>query len=280
MSPRPTEQSYRARVARVVAAIVADPTAEHRLEDLAALAHFSPFHFHRVYAGVVGETVNATIRRVRLARAANLLAEGRESVTQVGQAVGYDSPQAFSRAFGQFAGQSPRAFQQQLNPPGPDGVAAPVPADEIRVVEHPARQVFGLRHGGPPSTIAHAHWRMRQLLGGRPVSDWLGLSIGDPDEEAGFAYYVAVVAAEALPESAELEPIDIPAGMYALHELVGPYTRINATLNTLYARWMPGSGYEPDQRPAVERYLDSPRHTDSADLRTELLVPIRSATRS
>ncbi len=134
MSSRPTEQSYRARVARVVAAIVADPTAEQRLEDLAAPAHFSPFHFHRVYASVVGETVNATIRRVRLARAANLLAEGRERVTQVGQAVGYDSPQAFSRAFGRFAGQSPRAFQQQLNPPGPGGAAAPVPADEIRVV--------------------------------------------------------------------------------------------------------------------------------------------------
>ena len=117
MPSRSTEQNYRARVARVVAAIVADPLAEHRLEDLAALAHFSPFHFHRVYASVVGETVSATVRRVRLARAACLLAQGDESVTQIGQAVGYDSPQAFSRAFGQFAGESPRAFQKRLRPP-------------------------------------------------------------------------------------------------------------------------------------------------------------------
>ncbi|MRT33187.1 helix-turn-helix transcriptional regulator, partial [Xylella fastidiosa subsp. multiplex] len=52
-------------MARAVAAIVADPTADHRLEDLAALAHFSPFHFHRIYQGVAGETVAATVRRVR-----------------------------------------------------------------------------------------------------------------------------------------------------------------------------------------------------------------------
>src|SRR6202012_5488399 len=100
-SPSPNPSS-RDRVARVVAAIVAEPMAEHRLEDLAALAHFSPFHFHRVYASIVGESVSATVRRVRLARAASLLAQGDESITQVGQAVGYDSPQAFSRAFGQF----------------------------------------------------------------------------------------------------------------------------------------------------------------------------------
>ena len=60
MPSRSTEQDYRARVARVVAAIVADPLSEHRLEDLAAIAHFSPFHFHRVYASIVGETVSST----------------------------------------------------------------------------------------------------------------------------------------------------------------------------------------------------------------------------
>ena len=55
-SPAPAEQRYRERVARAVAAIVADPMAGHRLEDLARLAHFSPFHFHRVYHCAVGET--------------------------------------------------------------------------------------------------------------------------------------------------------------------------------------------------------------------------------
>jgi len=63
--------------------------ADHRLEDPARLANLSPFHFHRVYASVAGETVAATVRRVRLAL-----------VAQVGLTVGCGSPEAaFTRVW-------------------------------------------------------------------------------------------------------------------------------------------------------------------------------------
>ena len=285
MQSRSTEQTYRSRVARVVAAIVADPLAEHRLEDLAALAHFSPFHFHRVYASVVGETVSATIRRVRLARAACLLAQGDESITQIGQAVGYDSPQAFSRAFGQFAGQSPRAFQKRLRPPQDAGEAASseeadAGVPRVRVVELPARQVLALRHVGPAATIPHTWRRMEQLIGERPMSDWLGLSVGEPSEAEGFAYYVGVAPREGDVDNEGLELLQVAAGTWGLYELAGPYTRINTAFDAVYSRWMPGSGYEPDERLALERYLNSPRDTAPADLRTELLIPIRTSNRA
>jgi AraC family transcriptional regulator len=284
MTSRSTEQDYRARVARVVAAIVADPLAEHRLEELAAIAHFSPFHFHRVYASVVGETVSSTVRRVRLARAASLLAQGDESVTQVGQSVGYDSPQAFSRAFGQFAGQSPRAFQQRLQSLENDGESSPMEVGEtgaprVRIVELLAREMLALRHVGPAATIPHTWRLMEQRFGERPMSDWLGLSVGEPDEAEGFAYYVGVTAREGDFHDPALELLRIPAGSWALYELAGPYTRISTAFDAVYSRWMPGSGYEPDQRLALERYLNSPRDTAPADLRTELLIPIRPSSR-
>ena len=275
MPSRSTELSYRDRVARVVAAIVADPMAEHRLEDLAALAHFSPFHFHRVYASIVGESVSATVRRVRLARAASLLAQGDESITQVGQAVGYDSPQAFSRAFGQFTGQSPRAFQQRLHAPEDTDEPVPERAGDVRVIELPARQVLAMRHVGPSATIPYTWHRMKALVGERPQSDWLGLSVGEPTQAEGFAYFVGVEPRGFASTQVELETLVIPAGTWAVHELAGPHTRINTAFDAVYARWMPGSGYEPDQRPALERYLNSSRDTAPSDLRTELLVPIR-----
>jgi AraC family transcriptional regulator len=282
-NPRRAEQSYRERVSRVVAAIVADPMAEHRLEDLARLANFSPFHFHRVYHSIAGETVAATVRRVRLALATRLLTRGDQSITQVGLAVGYESPQAFTRAFGQFTGQSPRVFQQQMREAildtGPalqcrDSDAPP----PVRIVERPAQPVHALLHRGPFSTIPHTHRRLRAHIGSRAVSNWLGISCGDPEVRSSFRYYVAATSPEHWPvDDTEIEMLDIPGGLYAVHCLAGPYTRINAAVHALYTQWLPASGYEPDDRPTLEHYLNSPRKVAPAALRTDLLIPIRAA---
>ena len=167
MRTRSAEQRYRERVARVVAFIVAHPLEAHRLEDLAAMAHFSPCHFHRVYSSVVGEKVAATVRRVRLALAARLLEAGRQSIAQVALAVGYDSPQAFTRAFGQFTGQSPSTFRQHMHRTlldasvlSPDDDIGEPPT--VRIIERPAQRVQALLHDGPLSTIPHTQRRLHQ----------------------------------------------------------------------------------------------------------------------
>lgn len=284
MPTRRAEQSYRERVARVVAFIVARPMAEHRLEDLAAMANFSPYHFHRVYSGVAGESVSATVRRVRLALATRLLAEGKQSVTQVALAVGYDSPQAFTRAFGQFTGQSPRAFQQHMHHTILDaGARSPQEenrsAPPVQIIERPAQQVHAMRHHGPLSTIPHTQRRFQLRLGANAARHWFGASYGDPEDSASFRYYAAAELAAPLPgHDHDIEVLEIPAGRYARHRLAGPYARINAAVNSIYTRWLPGSGYEPDDRPALEHYLNSPRDTPQARLITDLLIPIRSTT--
>ncbi len=282
------EARYRARVARVVAHIVAHPLSTHRLEDLAALAHFSPWHFHRLYAGVTGESVAMTVRRVRLARAASLLQEDMLSVTEVALASGYESPQAFSRAFRQFSGQAPSAFQADMRHLAPDtspeerlpagGLAA-----TVLLIERPEQQVLALRHRGPTATIPHTQRRLRRLLGESPGTVWLGMcreDAGDPD--SGLCYHAAAAPAETLATAMhpDIERIEIPAGRYACHRLAGPYTRINAAFDALYARWLPASGYEPDDRPALEHYLNSPRSSAPAALRTDLLIPVRSTPTS
>jgi AraC family transcriptional regulator len=279
-APR-AEHEYRERVARAVAAIVADPMAEHRLEDLARLAHFSPFHFHRVYQAVAGETVAATVRRVRLALATQLLTRGGQSITEVALSVGYESPQAFTRAFGQFTGQSPRAFQQQmhavvLSPAKSCSDAGPRP--EVTLVERGKQPAHALRHQGPCSTIPHTHGRLQVHVGSRRISEWLGVSFGAPEVQPDFAYYAAAVSPDAWPTgNSDVEMLDVPGGLYAMHTLAGPHSRINPALYSLYARWLPGSGFEPDDRPTLERYLNSPRQLAPAALRTELLIPVRGA---
>lgn len=269
-------------MARVVAAIAADPMAPHRLEDLAAMAHFSPFHFHRIYRSLMGETVVDTVRRMRLSHAATLLAASRRSVTDIGLEAGYESPQAFTRAFRQYSGASPREFQKKIHfiadhETATEDRRSPTALEPqlVELVEQTAFRIQSLRHHGPVGTIAHTHRHLRQLVARRPVLQWLGISYGDPEADEGFSYFAAATLAGDDLISPDVELIDIPAGWYASHTLMGPYTQINATISALYSLWLPYSGYEPDDRPLLEIYRNSPLNTAPADLQTDLLIPVR-----
>lgn len=276
MNTSNADRNYRERVARAVAAIVADPLAEHRLEDLAALAHFSPFHFHRIYRGLIGETVAATVRRVRLAKAAQMLGAGDSSVTQVGQDAGYDSPQAFSRAFSQFTGLAPRDFQRKVglatmkNEENTSGLA-------VQLVERPSIAVQALLHEGPAATIPHTYGRLAEFVGTRQTGPWYGIIEGDHDDPEGCRYHAAVSEAGPALLNPALQHMTLAGGRYAMYLLKGPYTQINAVLTALCTNWLPASGFEADDRPCLERYLNSSATAAPQDLLTELLLPIREA---
>jgi len=81
-------------------------------ETLAAVAGFSIPHFHRVFTARVGESAAAYVRRLRLERAGRKLRMGAVDITEVALAAGYDSHAAFSKAFKQQFGLSPREFRQ------------------------------------------------------------------------------------------------------------------------------------------------------------------------
>ncbi len=84
------------------------------LEEIAASAHLSPFHFARLFKKLTGATPHAYLASLRAARAQALLAETDLPVTEVGARVGYMSSSHFARAFRQATGISPRAYRQAL----------------------------------------------------------------------------------------------------------------------------------------------------------------------
>jgi AraC family transcriptional regulator len=81
-------------------------------ETLAAIAGFSIPHFHRVFTAQVGESAISYIRRLRLERAGRKLRMGAVDITEVALSAGYDTHAAFSKAFKQQFGLSPREFRQ------------------------------------------------------------------------------------------------------------------------------------------------------------------------
>ena len=81
-------------------------------EVLAEVAGFSVPHFHRVFRAEVGESATSYVRRLRMERAGRKLRMGAVDITEIALAAGYDTHAAFSKAFKQQFGLSPREFRQ------------------------------------------------------------------------------------------------------------------------------------------------------------------------
>lgn len=102
-----TRREYVARINRVLDHIEAHLQDALTLERLAAVAHFSPYHFHRVFNAMVGETLNRFIARVRIERAMQwLVANPDRSVTEIALDCGFSGSQTFARAFREYTGMS------------------------------------------------------------------------------------------------------------------------------------------------------------------------------
>lgn len=96
---------------RALCVILDDPGAAHSLERLAEVAGMSRSRFAERFHAAYGQGPMRFLRGLRLARAANLLVDQRLPVKRVAQLVGFASRSAFTRAFIETWGQSPRAFR-------------------------------------------------------------------------------------------------------------------------------------------------------------------------
>ena len=100
MKAEDREAEQRARVDAAVRLIAANLHRPLALAEVAAAAHLSEFHFHRLFSAVMGETVGRFVTRQRLELAALRLAyEPHKSVSEIGVASGYSSPSNFAKAF-------------------------------------------------------------------------------------------------------------------------------------------------------------------------------------
>jgi AraC family transcriptional regulator len=89
-----------ARINCVIDYIAANLDKDLSLEELAGVAHFSPFHFHRIFSAMVGETLNSFIQRLRVEKAASkLVSNPRQSITEIALECGFSGSSTFARVF-------------------------------------------------------------------------------------------------------------------------------------------------------------------------------------
>ena len=265
------------RILRVVDHVSQHLDDELQPPQLAQIAGFSLHHFHRVFRGMTGESVMAFVRRLRLERAALRLKYSEQSVTQVAMASGYQSHEAFTRAFRSRFQASPSEFRGRERGDLPQG---------IRFFESERPEVISLavRHTGPYEQSMQSWERLLGWAGSSGVLEHspesLGLCYDDPEvtETAQLRYDACLVVPEGLPSQYRL-PSDISVrkiagGHYggALH--VGCYSSILDTYVALLGHWLPEREVELVDEPVLEVYLNSPYETSVDDLRTEICVRI------
>lgn len=102
------------RIRRAVELMHAHLDRELPLEEIAAAAYLSPFHFARLFKKLTGASPHAYLATLRVERAQMLLADTDLSIAEVSARVGYSSPSHFTKAFHQAKGLTPRAFRAAI----------------------------------------------------------------------------------------------------------------------------------------------------------------------
>jgi len=270
-----TRADHAQRMAGIVHGLETSLDEPLDLEALARRAGYAKHHFHRVFRGVIGESVAAHVRRLRLERAARRLRAGASNVTDAAFDAGYDAAEAFTRAFAQHFGVAPSEYRDQ---PAPRvrALAPALGAPDVIVRIEPAVQVAGLRHVGGWAGVGAVFEQLVAIAREAGLEHRLyGLCPDDPDvtPEALLRFDACVALGDhAAPHP--LVPHEIPAGRYAIAVHRGPYTTLSETYLRLIGRWLPHTDYTLSDEPVVEVYLDDARVTPPEQVRTEVRVRI------
>jgi AraC family transcriptional regulator len=292
-----TRSSYTDIVQRVVDRVLADLDGALDLEALAREACLSPFHFHRIFRGMVGETPIELVRRVRMERAAWRLLHTDAPVTSIAFGAGFETHEAFTRAFRAQYAQSPSRFRPMKGArihlaasngvhyePG-QGSTAFVPRDsggramQVEIVQKPALRVASIRHVGPYMQIHHAFQKLEQITKRTGLleqgSAMVAIYHDDPDSTPPdqLRSDAGIVVPEGASLPSQLTEQRLPAGSYACTIHVGPYERLGDTWQRLMGEWIPSHGKRVHGL-SYERYLNMPGSVPKDELRTEICVPV------
>jgi AraC family transcriptional regulator len=246
------------------------------IDSLAQLAALSLHHFHRVFRGVVGESVEAHLRRLRLERAARRLRADDARISDLAAEAGYRSHAAFTRAFFEHFGLSPSDYRKRPGLRTQPSLDASAPLPEVRLARYPAIPVVSLRHVGnwdlAPLTFRElVRWSQRQGVRGAMHC----LVPDDPDvtPEDKLRLDACIECGPAIPPAPGMHAKVIPTGLYAVTTHRGPWTNLTDTYNALIGDWLPTTHYRPAPEPIVETYLDGV-DVPEAERRTEVRIRI------
>ncbi|MBI2253434.1 MAG: AraC family transcriptional regulator [Proteobacteria bacterium] len=286
-----TSLDYSRRIQRVIRYMGEHLDADLDLASLAEVAHLSPYHFHRIYAGMTGETAAESLRRLRLHRAAGSLIGSETPVRLIARAAGYGSVAAFTRAFQSAYGTPPATYRQRgflvmdysEAPPASRNVTPEHAMFNVTIRECQPVRLAAFRHQGHYLEIGSVFERLFAWAGPRglmgPATRGIGIYYSDtasaPPAEWRSDACISVAPGVTPPDDADgPRLIDLAGGRHAVLRHKGPYAELHHAYAWLFGQWLPGSGEVPADRPVFEEYLNNPRELPPEEWLTEINLPL------
>lgn len=250
------------------------------IETLAAVAGLSRFHFQRQFAALFGISVHQYVQLVRFHRAAFQLAFRESSILEIALGSGYESHQAFTRAFKAAFGQAPSDFRAN-----PDWVAweerieqlhelrtqQAVTPPLVRIEQLPLVRVTTLAHRGDAQQLfatlrRFIEWRRRSDLSPRTHATYNLVY----DE----THLDLCVAGTSHTRADDMVEKTIGGGRHAVVRHVGPEASLWRTVDWLYAHWLPASAETPRDEPLCLRRVHFFPDVAEHEAVTDVMLPL------
>lgn len=307
-------REYLARIHRAQDYIEENLGGALLLETIAQAANFSPFHFHRLYTALTGETLYQFILRVRLERAASaLLQKPDEAVTSIAIDLRFSSSATFARAFKATFGVSASAYRRaalskQGKTLGKDGkvsasgagYAARVNSDStpwsvtmkkiqaksIEVRDLPAKHLAYVRHVGPYAGDSALFERLFATVfswaGPRGLylpgqSEVITVYHDNPDitDQDKLRVSAGITVAAGTPVGGGIGLLDIPAGKYVCAQFEIDVTEFGAAWDAVCVDWLPQSGWQPGDGPCYECCLNDHKQHPEGKFIVEIRMSVK-----
>ena len=284
------ENPYRDRISRVCEYINQNLNASLTLESLSDVAAFSKYHFSRVFTAYTGMTVMKFIQLSRLKRSSFRLAfEQEKRIIDIALEAGFESPEAFARAFKRTFEQSPSEFRAEPQWPewhmrfdfhiqhsGEKPMA-------VNIVDFEATKVALLEHHGPVENVLETAgkfiaWRKETGLSPVKSSKTYGIPYSDPKttKPEDFRWDICGSIDSDVPANDYgVKTGTIPGGRCAVIRHQGSHESLDNSIYYLYRDWLPQSGEKVRDYPCFFHYLNFIHEVDECDLLTDIYLPLK-----
>ena len=284
---------YKERIHQAIDYISEHLSEDIPLEKLATVACFSPFHFHRIFSAVLGETPRDYIERSRMEKAAKLICLKQNiAIADIASTCGFSSASSFSRTFKKYYGIAPTLYLQKHREEHYTlGEQQLVTRSQSRLrdfslVEIKRLPAFHVAYSQTIESYAtgipKAWNRLFQFLQPRGLISndvtLLGIPYNNPGitprEKCRYRACITVPQEVVLPRG-DVKTADLQEAVYVVYHFKGTREDVWEAYAFFYGEWLLQSGYLPDEKPLIELYpLSLMSDCSQNELTYDIAIPV------